>query len=125
MDNVTSENSTGASSAEGATPQTRVSDSLRSAFQKAADDARKAADEAIPRIKAAAAEAAYWTSYGVTFAAVFQWTLVKGLTPESVKSGSADGAKAGKQTAERWAATAPEKTDTTALLRQVAEPRAM
>ena len=77
----------------------------------------------MPRIKAAATEAAYWTAYGVTFAAVFQWTLIKSLrVPEPIKTGSADGAKAGKEAADHWAATGATKTGTPPLLAQGAEP---
>jgi hypothetical protein len=32
----------------------------------------------------------------------FQWTLAKGLTPESLKSGFRDGVKAAEDAARRW-----------------------
>ena len=56
----------------------------------------------MPRLKMAAADAAYWTAYGVVFAGVFQWTLVKTFTPEVVKKGCRDGVKAGRDAAEKW-----------------------
>src|SRR6266496_1052836 len=65
----------------------RAFESLRDAIRKGAEDARTAAEEAIPKVKSAVAGAAYWTAYGAAFAAVFQWTFAKGLTPEPIKSG--------------------------------------
>src|SRR5690349_3137889 len=65
----------------------RVVDGFRSAFRHGAEDARKAAEKAIPRVKTAAADAAYTMAYGISFAVVFQWAAVKELAPESVKSG--------------------------------------
>ena len=76
--------------------------SVLSALRKGAEDARTAAEKAIPKVKSAAADAVYWTTYGVSFAAVFQWTLAKGLAPESLKSGCYDGVKAGREAAEKW-----------------------
>jgi hypothetical protein len=46
--------------------------------------------------------AAYWGIYGISFAAVFQWTVAKNFTPESVKRGFGDGAKPGREAAEQW-----------------------
>jgi hypothetical protein len=89
-----------------------VFDSLASALRKGADDARKQAEEAMPKIKAAAADAAYWTAYAVSFAAVFQWTLVKQFTPESVKKGGRDGAREGKKAAEDWTNELRRKKET-------------
>ena len=80
----------------------RVLDALRDALRKGAADARTAAEKAIPKVKSAAAGAGYWTAYGVSFAAVFQWTLAKGLAPESLKSGFRDGVKAAEDAAQRW-----------------------
>ena len=53
-------------------------------------------------MKSAAADAVYWTAYGVSFAAVFQWTFAKGLAPESLKSGLRDGVKAAEEAAQKW-----------------------
>ena len=77
-------------------------DSVYSAIRKGANDARDAAEKALPKMKSAAADAGYWMSYGVAFAAVFQWTLAKHLAPECLKSGYRDGLKAGKEKAETW-----------------------
>jgi hypothetical protein len=76
--------------------------SLASAMRKGAEDAGKAAEEAIPKVKAAASDTAYWMAYGVSFAAVFQWTVAKSFTPECVKSGYRNGVKAGREAAEKW-----------------------
>src|SRR5260221_572663 len=78
-----------------------IMDSLGSAMRKGAEDARKAAEEAIPKVKSATSDAAYWMAYGISFAAVFQWTAAKNLTPECVKSGYRDGVKAGREAAEK------------------------
>jgi hypothetical protein len=92
-----------------------ILDSLTSAMRKGAEDARKAAEEAIPKVKAAASDAAYWMAYGVSFAAVFQWTVAKSFTPECVKSGYRDGVKAGREAAEKWVDTVKHpKPETTA-----------
>jgi hypothetical protein len=80
----------------------RVFDDIRDAIRRGAEDARTAAAKTIPKVKSAAADAVYWTAYGVTFAAVFQWTLAKGLAPESLKSGFRDGVKAAEDAAQRW-----------------------
>src|SRR5439155_2140822 len=80
----------------------RVFDDLRDAIRRGAEDARTAAEKTIPKVKSAAAEAVYWTAYGVSFAAVFQWTLAKGLAPESLKYGLRDGVKGGWEAAEKW-----------------------
>ena len=80
----------------------RVFDDLRDAIRRGAEDARTAAEKTIPKVKSAAADAAYWTAYGVSFAAVFQWTLAKGLAPESLKSGFRDGVKAAEEAALKW-----------------------
>jgi hypothetical protein len=82
--------------------RTSIFDAIASAVRKGAEHARKEAEEAMPRLKTAAADAAYWTAYGVVFAGVFQWTLVKTFTPDVVKKGCRDGVKAGRDAAERW-----------------------
>ena len=80
----------------------RVFEDFRDAIRKGAEDARTAAEKTIPKVKSAAADAVYWTAYGVSFAAVFQWTLAKGLAPESLKSGFRDGVKAAEEAARWW-----------------------
>ena len=83
-------------------PERRAFESFRDAILKGAEDARAAAEKTIPKMKSAATDAAYWTAYGAAFAAVFQWTLAKGLTPESLKCGFRDGVSGGMQAAEKW-----------------------
>ena len=83
-------------------PERPVFDSLRDAIREGAEDARTAAEKAIPKLKAATADAVYWTAYGISFAVVFQWTFAKGLTPESLKSGVRDGFKAAEEAALKW-----------------------
>jgi len=80
----------------------RVFEDLRDAIRRVAEDPRAAAEKTIPKVKSAAADEVYWTAYGVSFAAVFQWTLAKGLAPESLKSGFRDGVKAAEEAAQRW-----------------------
>src|SRR5213083_778618 len=80
----------------------RVFEDFRDAIRRGAEDARTAAEKTIPKVKSAAADTVYWTAYGVSFAVVFQWTLAKGLTPESLKSGVRDGVKAAEEAALKW-----------------------
>ncbi len=77
-------------------------DALGNGVRNGTEDARTAAEYAIPKVKSAAAGAVYWTAYGVSFAAVFHWALAKGLTPECLKSGVRDGVKAGEDVAQKW-----------------------
>src|SRR5207237_8443625 len=83
-------------------PETSLLGALGAGIRQGAEDAITAAEKTIPKVKSAAADAAYWTAYGVSFAAVFQWTLAKGLAPESLKSGFRDGVKAAEEAAQRW-----------------------
>ncbi len=93
-------------------------DSLANAVRKGAEDARREVDQGLPHLKQAASDAAYWTAYGVCFAAVFNWTLVKIITPERVKVGCKDGVRAGREAAENWVAEMRRRNDPkpTALL---------
>ena len=75
-------------------------ESIRSAILQGAEDARRAAEEAIPKVKAAASAATYLTVYGLAYAAVFHWTVAMQLTPDSVKEGCRDGANAGRDAAQ-------------------------
>jgi hypothetical protein len=95
--------------------------SLCSAMRKGAEEARTAAEKAVPKLKSAAADVVFWAAYGVSFAAVFQWTLARNLAPQSMKAGCRNGAKAGREAAERLAeklrhckdqatATSPDQT---------------
>ncbi len=114
MDNTTSQNSAQGDSrpvreetttAQATAQPQRESgllDSLGNAIRKGAEDARTAAEDAIPKVKSAAAGAVYWTAYGVSFAAVFQWSLAKGLAPECLKSGLRDGVTGRREAAEKW-----------------------
>ena len=76
---------------------------MRDAVNEGAQQARAAAEKAVPKIKAALADATYWTGYGVSFAAVFSYTVASELAPEVLKTGSRDGAAAGKKAAEDFA----------------------
>jgi len=83
-------------------PESSVLGALGAGIRRGAEDAKTAAQKAAPKIKSAAADTVYWTAYGVSFAAVFQWTLAKNLVPESLKSGCRDGVRAGREIAEKW-----------------------
>jgi len=83
-------------------PETSLLGALGAGIRQGAEDAITAAEKTIPKVKSAAEGAVYWTAYGVSFAAVFQWTLAKGLAPESLKSGFRDGVKAAEDAAQRW-----------------------
>ena len=97
----------GASQPEGAPdPQTSARqegcllNSLRSAVNEGSHGAKAAAEKAIPKVKAAVSDATYWLGYGVSFATVFSYTVIKELAPEALKRGCRDGAAAGQRTAE-------------------------
>lgn len=92
----------GAGAKEQPEPRNGVLDSLCSAVRKGAEEARDAAAKAMPKVKSAAADTAYWITYGVSFAVVFHWTVAKQLAPEPVRSGFRDGIAAGKETANKW-----------------------
>jgi hypothetical protein len=98
----TGQNSGGGESKPTSELRSPIFDALASAVRKGAEHARKETEEGMPRLKAAAAEAAYWTVYGVVFVGVSQWTLVKAFTPEVVKKGCRDGIKGGREAAEKW-----------------------
>lgn len=96
MDNLTNEpnGQNGQQSTENSRTGKRSFDTMISAMRTGAEDARKAAEEAIPKIKYAASSASYWAAYGVSFAVTFQWTLLK--------VGGGDGIKVGKEAAQQW-----------------------
>ena len=97
----------GASQPEG-TPDPQTSsrqegcllNSLRAAVNEGSHRAKAAAEKAIPKVKAAVSDATYWLGYGVSFATVFSYTVIKELAPEVLKRGCRDGAQAGQRTAE-------------------------
>ncbi len=75
---------------------------IQTALLRGAEEARREAESGVPRIKAAALEAAYQMAYGLSFAGVFVWTVGKNLPPAVLDSGCRDGAKAGREMASRW-----------------------
>jgi hypothetical protein len=75
-------------------------DSVRDAINEGAQQARAAAEEAIPKVRAAVSDATYWLGYGVSFAAVFSYAVVAELAPEVLKTGARDGREAGRKAAE-------------------------
>jgi hypothetical protein len=97
----------GASQPEG-TPDPQTSsrqeacllNSLCAAVNEGSHRAKAAAEKAIPKVKAAVSDATYWLGFGVSFATVFSYTVIKELAPEALKRGCRDGAQAGQRTAE-------------------------
>jgi hypothetical protein len=77
-----------------------VFEPLRSACHEGAHRAQAAAEKTIPVVKAALNTASYWLGFGVSFASVFSYTIVKELTPEALKVGCREGARAGRKAAE-------------------------
>jgi hypothetical protein len=75
--------------------------SIADALRKGAEDARKAANQAVPTLQSAAADAAYWLAFGVSFAAALPCGLARQLAPEVIKSGCRDGLESGRRAAER------------------------
>ena len=81
-------------------PGDRLFESLLSAVNEGARQAKDAVGKAIPKVKTAVSEATYWLGYGVSFATVFSYTVIKELAPEVLKRGCCEGAQAGQRTAE-------------------------
>ena len=77
-------------------------ESLRSALNEGAQQAKAAAEKAAPKIKAAFSDATYCLGFGVSFAAVFSYTLATALAPQAWKAGAREGAQAGKRAAEEF-----------------------
>jgi len=73
---------------------------LCSAVTDGAHRAKAAAEQAAPKVKAAVSGATYWFGFGVSFAAVFSYIIVKELAPQVLKAGGRDGSSAGQNTAE-------------------------
>ena len=71
---------------------------LRSAMNEGTQRAKADAEKAVPRIKAAVSGATYWLGFGVSFATVFSYIVVRELAPEALKAGWRDGANAGERT---------------------------
>lgn len=92
-------------------PGRGVLESLCSAVNEGAEQAKAAAENAIPKVKAALSEATYWLGFGATFASVFSYTVIKELAPEILKAGLRDGAQAGKRSGERWASRSRTQTE--------------
>ena len=80
-----------------------VLEPLRSAMNEGTQRAKAAAEKAVPRIKAAVSGATYWLGFGVSFATVFSYIVVRELAPEALKAGWRDGANAGERTADNLA----------------------
>lgn len=74
-----------------------VLDSLCSAMHEGANQARSAAEQAAPKVKAAVADAVYWFGFGVSYASVFSTVVLKELAPEVLKTGCREGAEAGRK----------------------------
>jgi len=77
--------------------------SLCAAVNEGSQRAKAAAEKTIPKVKAAVSDATYWLGYGVSFATVFSYTVIKELAPEVLKRGWRDGAQAGQRAAEALA----------------------
>jgi len=86
-----------------------VFESVRRAAKEGAQEARAAAEKALPKVKAALSDATYWAAYGVSFATVFSYTVVTELAPECLKAGGRDGAQAGRRAAEEFASNRKQK----------------
>ena len=95
-------------------------DSLRSAVNEGAQQARAAAEKAIPQIKAAVSGATYWLGYGASFATVFSYTVARELAPQALKAGCREGAqagrKAGQECAEQFKAQFAGRSDASATV---------
>jgi len=80
-----------------------ICQTVHRAIHQGAEKAKVAAEKVVPKVKAAVSDATYWLGFGLSYAAVFSYTLARELAPEQLKAGSRDGAEAGKKTAEGFA----------------------
>ncbi len=84
-----------------------VTQALKDGWQNACEDAKKAAEATLPKVKQVAAKAAYGASYVTGYGASFGVTLVKEILPEAVKTGFKKGCDQGKEDAEKVAQPDP------------------
>lgn len=89
---------------------------LCSAVNEGAHRARAAAEKAVPKVKTAVVVATYWLGYGVSYAAVFSYTIVKELAPPVLKAGCRDGASRGRKFAENLASETKAQPETPPVL---------
>lgn len=89
-----------------------VFDPLTRALRQGAEDARKTAEAAAPKVKSALADAAYHLAYGGAFAVSFSMTAARLLCPEVVKAGWRDGFQHGNAAAHRFAERCTRQADT-------------
>jgi hypothetical protein len=94
-------------------PGNCVLEPLCSAFHEGAQQARAAAEKAVPKVKAVLSGVTYWLGYGASFAGVFSYTLARELAPEAFKTGCRAGAHSGQTTAEALATKFRHRDGTT------------
>lgn len=81
-----------------------VFDRMCSGFRRGAEDARQAAQEAVPKLRSLAAQVAYGVAYGLSYGGTFGFTVANELCPPVIKDGLRDGVQQGRTAAEAFAA---------------------
>ncbi|MEO0415098.1 MAG: hypothetical protein AAF226_09125, partial [Verrucomicrobiota bacterium] len=84
-------------------PQTSAEESakdMKDAFKNGASDAKKAVQEAFPKVKEEFGQGVHDIAYALGYAANFGFTLVKEFAPENIHDGFSEGANAGEKAAQ-------------------------
>ena len=91
----------------------KIADSASEGLKQGKEDAERAAEEAIPRIKRGLQKTTYSASYCLTFGLIYTGQLAMELMPEngSLRQGAVDGAQAARDVFEqrKQAAAAAEQ----------------
>jgi hypothetical protein len=100
-----------ASRGTGATPPRDPFRDIRDAFENGGRDARRAFDEALPRVKEDFAKGLHDIAYTVAYAAAFGGAVIREITPENLKDGVRDGARSGQRAAGEMMRQRREKAE--------------
>jgi len=76
---------------------------FRDACRKGTEDAQRAFEDALPKVKQECVKGVHDVAYALAYAATFGATLLQEITPDLVKSGFREGREAGRSAARRAA----------------------
>jgi hypothetical protein len=74
---------------------------FREACRKGSQDARRAFEDALPKLKHECLQGVHDVAYALAYAATFGATVLQEITPDLVKSGFREGREAGRTAAQR------------------------
>ena len=93
----------------------------RRAFKAGGQEARKVAEEAVPKFKKGVHDGVHDIAWAAGYLGAFATTIAKNLAPEAAKSGFAEGADSGRHAAENFGAK-KEKRESVAIIVEGPEP---